>query len=79
MKIKLSDLRRVIREEAEDMLSVERPEDVKPIEDNWGTGDKQNVKIVNHMKANSISEHMRKINIDELKDIILSSLYKHKQ
>lgn len=71
----------MIKEEYDNLLAADRPEDVDALEDNWGVGNKQLVKKIDHNKANQVKESKtrpRKLQLRELKSMILTSLNEHR-
>ena len=81
MKLKLSELKALIREEYKEILSLDHPEDVKSEEDVWDGGDNL-VNKVDHNKAYGIKErnskNARNLELHELRDMILASLTEHR-
>ncbi|MEK6880467.1 MAG: hypothetical protein AABY22_12700 [Nanoarchaeota archaeon] len=82
MRIKLSELKKMIKEEYKEVLNYDHPEDVKALEDTWAGSDKQLVQKIDHKKANKVKENKgkraRKLELDELKSMILGALHEHK-
>ena len=80
MKMRLSELKALIRKEYKEILSLDHPEDVKSEEGKWEGGDNL-VGKVDHKKAYKIKERRRvakKIKLSELRDMILTSLREHR-
>jgi predicted component of type VI protein secretion system len=81
VKIKLSELKAMIREEYNNLLNHDHPSDVDALESNWGVGKEQNVHPVNHMKAYGIKEgtkrNPRKLRVNELRNMILKALHEN--
>ena len=83
MKIKLSELKKMIKEEYTNVLAHEHPEDVDMLEKDWGLNpDKELVSKIDHKKASKVKENkkskVRKLELSELKNMILSALHESK-
>ena len=84
MKIKLSELRQLVKEQYKDVLDNENVEDVKAEEDTWAGGENL-VNKVDHQKVYKIKENkrtgekrkVRKMQVNELRSLVLESLSKH--
>lgn len=75
MKLSIQELRQIVKEELKDILDHNKPEDVEAKEKAW-SGGKNLVNQVKH-KAYGIEEsNARKLEINELRDMILNALKK---
>lgn len=80
MKVKISELRRMIQEQYKEVLDHECVEDVKAQEDTWAGGENL-VNKIDHKKAYNVKEgkrgkkiKVRKMRVNELKNLVLESV-----
>jgi len=79
MKVKISELRKMIQEQYKEVLDHDCVEDVKAQEDTWAGGENL-VNKVDHKKAYKVKEgkkvRVRKMRVNELKNLVLESVKK---
>ena len=79
MKVKISELRKMIQEQYKEVLDHDCVEDVKAQEDTWAGGENL-VNKVDHKKAYKVKEGkkvgVRKMRVNELKNLVLESVKK---